>query len=109
MYYQNQNPYGYRNKPKKTYLHKLVRQLVAVLILMLFIMLLKYTNTESTNIVNGKVKTVFNSDYTEKTTEVIKNYSPDVREVFNSFVSKYKNTEESDGFEEETLPVNVSN
>ena len=102
MYYQN--PYGYRNKNKKNYLHKISKQLMAVLVLMLLLMLLKYTNSKGTEVINGKIKTMFYSDYTHSATQVFKNYSPDLMNILSRITDKYKTT---DSIEGETLPVDV--
>jgi hypothetical protein len=106
MYYQNQNPYGYRNKPKKTYLHKLSKQLVAVLIMMLFLMLLKYTNTDATKLATSKLTTAFYTDYTDKTTQAIKSYSPSVKDMVGNLLDRYS---EKNQPEDDTVPVNASN
>lgn len=106
MYYQNQNPYGYRNKPKKTYLHKLSKQLVVVLVMMLFLMLLKYTNTDTTKLMTTKLKTAFSSDYTANTTQAIKLYSPSIKDIVGNMMDRYGETNEP---EDETVPVNASN
>jgi hypothetical protein len=106
LYHQNSNPYGYRSKPKKTFLHKLSKQLVAVLIMMLMLMLLKYTNTDSTQLVTSKIKAAFYADYTTNTTLAIKTYSPSVKDIVGNLLDRYSETNEP---EDETVPVNASN
>lgn len=82
----NMTQYRYPgNKPTGNKIAKLAIQLGIVLILMLLIMLFKYTKSSLGVAINNGIHTVFNMDYT-----------PIAKETFNSFpafISKYINKE----------------
>jgi hypothetical protein len=90
MYYQNQ--FGYRSKARGTFLQRLLqrlsKQLMAVFILMLILLLLKYTTNGRTSFIVEKGKNIFYLDYTSQATEVFKTYSPDIGEFFYGLFNK---------------------
>jgi murein DD-endopeptidase MepM/ murein hydrolase activator NlpD len=103
----NQYRYNNVNKSNNTKLKKTAYQLGVVLIMLLVLMLIKYTKTQVGTNINERIKGVFYEDYTEKTQSVFNNLSP----VINNFINKTESpgdaAEETNGdFVIAALPVN---
>ncbi len=80
---------SYNNSSKKegkNYITRLLRQLTGVLIIILVLMLFRYTNTSVGENVNKFVRENFYMDYTNKATEVFERYSPEVKDAVETFV-----------------------
>lgn len=103
----NQYRYNNVNKSNNTKLKRTAYQLGVVLIMLLVLMLIKYTKNQIGTSINEKIKVVFYEDYTEKTQSVFSNLSP----VINNFINKTESPgdaleEANDDFEIAALPVN---
>jgi murein DD-endopeptidase MepM/ murein hydrolase activator NlpD len=82
MYYQG------HYKPKASpgsgrIMRSLPKQLAAVLVIMLLLLLLKYTKNETGIFLNEKARMFFYSDYTEPTTEVFNKVSPYIQKTLS--------------------------
>lgn len=93
-----QGPY-YKNKPQPAYIKRLSAQLMAVLIIMLLFLLIKYVDNNITSSVNEKLREIFYKDYTEETAQVFNSFLPD---TYNSFL---KITKQDKEFKLDYLPV----
>lgn len=107
MYNMNQYRYGNSKKSKTTKLMKISIQLGVVLVILLVLMLFKYTKNETGIGLNEKVRGVFYTDYTEKAQNVFNNAAP----LLNNYINKEGNGEEAqfdenDDFIIESMPVN---
>lgn len=96
-YYSN----PYKRKAKTPYLKKLSMQLSIVLMILLVLMLLKYTSGKFFEGINEKLKSTFYSDMTNKTEDVFKNMNPN----FNEKIKKIFNKPENSSFKIDFLPV----
>ncbi|KMT21546.1 hypothetical protein [Clostridium cylindrosporum] len=74
------------NKKEVSYIGKLSRQLTGVLVIILVLMLFKYTKTGIGENVNQFVKNNFYKDYSTVATKAFEKYSPEVKEVVETFV-----------------------
>lgn len=93
MQYRNMGVGGLNNSNKKnsSYIVKLSRQLTGVLVIILVLMLFKYTQTSVGNNINSVVKESFHKDYTNKAKEMVKVYSPEVKKAVETFMSSIEN------------------
>lgn len=106
MYNMNQYRYNNSKKSKITRLMKTSIQLGVVLVVLLILMLFKYTKNEIGTNINEKIKNVFYEDYTEKAQSVFNNAVP----LINNYVNKTTDNEgtqveTNDDFVIESLPV----
>lgn len=107
MYNTNQYRFHNVNKSNSTRLKKTAFQLGVVLILLLVLMLIKYTNNEIGTNINEKIKAVFYADFTQKVQNVFNNTFPKI----NNYINNSKEAGETQGeknqdFALESLPVN---
>lgn len=82
-----QNPY-YKNKNDNSYLKRLSFQLLIVLIIMLFLLILKFINNDVTSTINMRIKENFYKDYTTETVDVFNTFIPNTNDVFNKIILK---------------------
>jgi murein DD-endopeptidase MepM/ murein hydrolase activator NlpD len=103
MYIQSQ----YKNKGKvwDTRLKKLSKQLMAVFIIMLVLMLLKYTKSSVSVLVNKRVKSVFYFDLTQNARNVLNKAYPEIKAYFDKITN---NVKEEEKFALSYLPVEGS-
>lgn len=79
---QNSSP-----KKDKSYITKLLKQLVGVLVVILLLMVFRFTNTDISNSINTTLKESFHKDYTTEVSEVFNKYSPGVKNAVETFVN----------------------
>ncbi|QCX32484.1 M23 family metallopeptidase [Caloramator sp. E03] len=82
-----QNPY-YKNKNDNSYLKRLSLQLLIVLIIMLFLLIIKFVNNDVASTINMRIKDSFYKDYTNETVEVFNTFIPNTKDVFNKIIIK---------------------
>ncbi|MEF9952325.1 MAG: hypothetical protein RR840_03040 [Clostridium sp.] len=89
MNYNRPSMLGGNPKQKKStpYIVKLSRQLTGVLIIILVLMMFKYSKTDVSEKLNKLVVDNFYLDYTKKVVEVYTEYSPKVQESVETFVN----------------------
>jgi murein DD-endopeptidase MepM/ murein hydrolase activator NlpD len=104
MYNINQYRTKSRNKTDGFHLRKVSFQLGIVLIMMLILILVKYTKNQIGTVVSEKIRGVFYTDYTENTKSVIKNAYPYINNYFNQSEEKDA-TAEAETFSMDYLPV----
>lgn len=93
--YNMPNPYyQYKKNKKDTLLTRLTKQLAAVLVILLVFLLLKYIKNDKIVMINGKIRTVFYSDYTKQTVDVFKSKSPDLNAIIKKIFVKEQKKEE---------------
>lgn len=107
MYNMNHYRYGNSKKTRATRLMKTSIQLGVVLVVLLVLMLFKYTKNETGMRLNEKVRGVFYTDYTDEAQSVFSNAAP----LLNNYINKEGKGEEvtdddNDDFIIESLPVN---
>lgn len=73
-------------KKGKPYITKVLKQLTGVLIILLLLMVFKFTNTSIGNNINTTLKDTFYTDYGEKLSEAFNRYTPEVKNVVETFV-----------------------
>lgn len=101
MYFQDQFRYKSKLKSLDIKLKKISKQLMAVLIIMLVLMLLKYTKGGFVDSANESIKNVFYSDFTTSAKEYVNVYYPKITDYFKGI---QKNKAEDD-FVFSFLPV----
>lgn len=108
MHSMNQYRYHNVNNSNGTRLKKTAFQLGTVLILMLVLMLIKYTKNEIGTNLNEKIRSVFYTDYTEKAQSVFNSTLPEINKYINNSadVNKTQGDEKNEDFVLENLPVN---
>lgn len=107
MYNTNQYRYHGINKSNGSRLKKTAYQLGVVLILLLVLMLFKYTKNETGANLNEKVRTVFYTDFTEKAQNVFNRTFPAINNYINKSTNNGKVQDEAkEDFVLENLPVN---
>ncbi|MCX7885597.1 MAG: M23 family metallopeptidase [Caloramator sp.] len=84
----NYQGFYYKNRNENIYLKRLSTQLLIVLIIMLFLLILKFVNNEITSALNIKIKESFNKDYTKETVNIFNNFAPNSKEVFERLLIK---------------------
>lgn len=87
MYYQSQYRFKSKLKSLDIKLKKISKQLMAVLIIMLVLMLLKYTKGGFVDSANEGIKSVFYSDYTLNAKEFINVSYPKLTDYFKGLPS----------------------
>lgn len=107
MYNMNQYRFSNSNKSHNTKLKKTAFQLGIVLIILIVLMLFKYTKNQTGTNINEKIRDVFYEDFTEEAQEVFNNAYP----LINNYVNKPTDGEIAQGetnkdFTFEYLPVN---
>lgn len=102
MYNINQYRTKSRNKTDESRLRKITFQLGIVLIIMLVLILVKYTKNQIGTTVNEKIRGVFYTDYTENTKSVFKTAYPYINTYFKQPEEKEVTTE---AFLMDYLPV----
>lgn len=88
MYYQGQYRARQGVKSLNTRIKKVSWQLMAVLIIILLLMLLKYANGSISIVASGKIRAMFYCDYTEDTKNIIGQAIPKVSEYFKDIEGK---------------------
>lgn len=73
-------------KKEKSFIIRVSKQLTGVLIIILVLMLFKYTKTSIGNNLNKLVVDNFYVDYSTRVVEVFKKYSPEVNQAVETFV-----------------------
>lgn len=73
-------------KKEKSYITKVLKQLTGVLIILLILMLFRFTNTNIGNTINTTLKESFYSDYTNEINEAFNKYTPEVKDAVETFV-----------------------
>lgn len=108
MYSMNQYRYHNANNSNGTRMKKTAFQLGTVLILMLVLMLIKYTKNEIGTNLNEKVRSVFYTDYTEKAQSVFNSTFPEINKYMNKSpeVDETQEKEKNEDFVFESYPVN---
>lgn len=108
MYSMNQYRYHNANNSNGTRMKKTAFQLGTVLILMLVLMLIKYTKNEIGINLNEKVRSVFYTDYTEKAQSVFNSTFPEINKYMNKSpeVDETQEKEKNEDFVFESYPVN---
>jgi murein DD-endopeptidase MepM/ murein hydrolase activator NlpD len=107
MYNLNQYRFNKVNKSHNTKLKKTAYQLGIVLIMLLVLMLIKYTKNQIGTNLNEKIQNVFYADFTEKAQSVFNNTYP----LINNYINKSTNngdtlSETNEDFVIDYLPVN---
>lgn len=93
MYYQNQFRYRTKGKPILIKFKRFSWQLMAVLIIILILLLFKYTKGSVSTYVNENFKACFYSDLTKKTNDMINNAYPYIKNYFNNISNEVKEEE----------------
>lgn len=109
MVMYNMNQYRYHNISKNngSKLKKTSYQLGVVLILLLVLMLFKYTKNETGAILNEKIRGVFYTDFTEKAQSVFNSTFPALNNLLKKPVEVDNSLENgNEDFVLESLPVN---
>lgn len=107
MYNMNQYRYANSKKNRASKLMKTSIQLGVVLVVLLVLMLFKYTKNETGKSLNEKVRGVFYTDYTDEAQSVFANAAP----LLNNYINKEGKggeaaTDENEDFLIQSLPVN---
>lgn len=76
-----------QKKKSTSYIVKLSRQLTGVLIIILVLMMFKYSKTDVSEKISKLVVDNFYLDYTKKVVEVYNHYSPIVQDSVETFVN----------------------
>lgn len=107
MYNMNQYRYGNSKKSKTSKLMKTSIQLGVVLVMLLILMLFKYTKNEVGTSLNEKARSVFYTDYTEEAQSAFNTAVPFINNYVNKTANNEDASEEANGdFVIESLPVN---
>lgn len=75
----------------KSYIARVLRQLTGVLVIMLILILFKFTNNNVGNNLSDFIKNNFYADYSSKVTYAIEKYSPEIKGVVETFVQTVEN------------------
>lgn len=79
------------NNKGSSYISKLLKQVTGVLVIVLVLILFKYTNNSVGNNLNSTIKNNFYKDYSSSVSYAIKKYSPEVKDAVETFVKNVEN------------------